>query len=195
MVYNTFRNIIYQHISWRLLYGCSQCTLAPPMMNTYMYIDGLVDLLTAENNVYWRQIGTKTKKFLGGNTLRQFNVSSKKRELTKHEGWDNKYATNRSMKKDPDSKVHGTNMGPIWGRQDPGGPHVGRINFASWGCNVLLQFQIWPKTVKLTVYRHLFKNGLGVSDTITQINDGLFHIALHINGQISKFWYSHYANI
>ena len=24
-----------------------------------------------------------------------------------------------------DSKVHGANMGPIWGRQDPGGPHVG----------------------------------------------------------------------
>ena len=23
---------------------------------------------------------------------------------------------------DPDSKVHGANMGPIWGRQDPGGP-------------------------------------------------------------------------
>ena len=25
----------------------------------------------------------------------------------------------------PDSKVHWANMGPIWGRQDPGGPHVG----------------------------------------------------------------------
>ena len=24
----------------------------------------------------------------------------------------------------PNSKVHGGNMGPIWGRQDPGGPHV-----------------------------------------------------------------------
>ena len=24
----------------------------------------------------------------------------------------------------PDSKVHGANMGPIWGRQDPGRPHV-----------------------------------------------------------------------
>ena len=24
-----------------------------------------------------------------------------------------------------DSKVHGANMGPIWGHQDPGGPHVG----------------------------------------------------------------------
>ena len=32
----------------------------------------------------------------------------------------------------PDSKVHRTNMGPIWGRQDPGGPHVGRMNFAIW---------------------------------------------------------------
>ena len=24
----------------------------------------------------------------------------------------------------PDSKVHGSNMGPTWGRQDRGGPHV-----------------------------------------------------------------------
>ena len=29
----------------------------------------------------------------------------------------------------PDSKVHGANMGSIWGRQDPGGPHVGPTNF------------------------------------------------------------------
>ena len=34
---------------------------------------------------------------------------------------------------DPDSKVHGANMGPIWGQQDPGGPHVGPMNFAIWG--------------------------------------------------------------
>ena len=33
----------------------------------------------------------------------------------------------------PDSKVHGANMGPIWGRQDPGGPHIGPMNFAIWG--------------------------------------------------------------
>ena len=32
----------------------------------------------------------------------------------------------------PDGKVHGANMGPIWGRQDPGGPHVGPMNFAIW---------------------------------------------------------------
>ena len=33
----------------------------------------------------------------------------------------------------PNSKVHGANMGPIWVRQDPGGPHVGPVNFAIWG--------------------------------------------------------------
>ena len=32
----------------------------------------------------------------------------------------------------PDSKVHGANMGPIWGRRDPDGPHVGPMNFAIW---------------------------------------------------------------
>ena len=32
----------------------------------------------------------------------------------------------------PDSKVYGANMGPIWGRQDPGGPNVGPMNFVIW---------------------------------------------------------------
>ena len=32
----------------------------------------------------------------------------------------------------PDSKVHGANMGPIWGRQDPGGPHVDTMDFVIW---------------------------------------------------------------
>ena len=37
----------------------------------------------------------------------------------------------------PDSKVHGANMGHIWGRQDPGGPHVGPMNFANWEGSLL----------------------------------------------------------
>ena len=32
----------------------------------------------------------------------------------------------------PDSKIYGANMGSIWGRQDPGGPHDGPMNFAIW---------------------------------------------------------------
>ena len=31
-----------------------------------------------------------------------------------------------------DSKVHGANIGPIWGRQDPGGSHVGPMKFVIW---------------------------------------------------------------
>ena len=34
----------------------------------------------------------------------------------------------------PDSKAHGANMGPNWGRQDPSGPHVGPMNLAIWVC-------------------------------------------------------------
>ena len=40
----------------------------------------------------------------------------------------------------PDSKVHGAIMGPIWGRQDPGGPHVGPMSFAIWA---LMEHKIW----------------------------------------------------
>ena len=33
----------------------------------------------------------------------------------------------------PNSKAHGANMGPTWGRQDPGGSHVGHMNLAILG--------------------------------------------------------------
>ena len=43
-----------------------------------------------------------------------------------------------SITKNPDSKVHGANVGSIWGRQDPGGPHVGHMDFAIWELQLLL---------------------------------------------------------
>ena len=33
---------------------------------------------------------------------------------------------------DPDSKVHGANMGPTWVLSAPDGPHVGPMNLAIW---------------------------------------------------------------
>ena len=42
----------------------------------------------------------------------------------------------------PDSKVLGANMGPIWGRQDTGGTHVGPMNFAIWIHKIGLMFKI-----------------------------------------------------
>ena len=44
----------------------------------------------------------------------------------------------------PDSKVHGANMGPIWGRQDPGGPHVGPMNLAIWD-SIDLYFSVYSR--------------------------------------------------
>ena len=32
----------------------------------------------------------------------------------------------------PDSKVHAAIMGPTWGRQDPGRPHVDPMNLVIW---------------------------------------------------------------
>ena len=41
------------------------------------------------------------------------------------------------MGDNPNNKVHVENMGPILGRQDPGGPHVGPMNLAIWEVSLL----------------------------------------------------------
>ena len=47
----------------------------------------------------------------------------------------------------PDSKVCGANMGPVWGRQDPGGPHVGRMNIIIW----VFILAIWAKSDEMII--------------------------------------------
>ena len=42
--------------------------------------------------------------------------------------WDR----SRKRRTNPDSKVHGANMGPTWVLPAPGGPHVGPINLVIW---------------------------------------------------------------
>ena len=48
-----------------------------------------------------------------------------------------------------DSKVHGANMGPIWGRHDPGGPQVGPMNFAIWVVRKMAAILSWPPCVNI----------------------------------------------
>ena len=52
----------------------------------------------------------------------------------------------------PDSKVHGVNMEPIWGRQDPGGPHVGPMNFAIWEAFIPFHLIDRPRSVCLMAH-------------------------------------------
>ena len=41
----------------------------------------------------------------------------------------------------PDNKVYGANMGPTWGRQDPGGSHVGNMSLVIWAHPCWLYFR------------------------------------------------------
>ena len=75
------------------------------------------------------------------------------------------------MKGFPDSKVHGANMGPIWGRQGPGGPHVGPMNFAIWGLywhiyTVLCRYStvnFHPKSSQMTPHSSSVRARYGMS--------------------------------
>ena len=52
---------------------------------------------------------------------------------------------------EPDSQVHGANVGPTWGRQDPGGPHVGPMNFVIWEVLVTIATRARSNTYNLVV--------------------------------------------
>ena len=60
----------------------------------------------------------------------------------------------------PDSKVFGANMGPIWGRQYPGGPHVGpmNMNFAIWVGIFWVEFQRIPLKCHTKYLTHTLKD-------------------------------------
>ena len=72
----------------------------------------------------------------------------------------------------PDSKVRWANMGPIWGRQDSGGPHVGPINFATW--------DYIPRKIMVCNCLPMYKLMYGSYHVI-----GSFPLANYLHGQIS----------
>ena len=61
----------------------------------------------------------------------------------------------------PDSKIHGVNMGPTWGRQDPGGSHVGPTNLAIWAVMWLYFYHYspdqWPMILMLPMSYNLLQ--------------------------------------
>ena len=69
----------------------------------------------------------------------------------------------------PDSKVHGAYMGPTWGRQDPGGPHVVPIIPIIW-VHIACMFGQKAYTV-YTIGGILFANTLESSWHVKNICD------------------------
>ena len=66
----------------------------------------------------------------------------------------------------PDNKVHGVNLGPIWSRQDPGGPHVGPMNFALW----VLLYQIGLRYIE-SLYQYSNRHSDLCSEILKSIAD------------------------
>ena len=81
----------------------------------------------------------------------------------------------------PDRKVHGANMGPIWGRQDPGGPHVGPMNFAIWDTIRLNCLPVGKLALWIPVFKSLSKPSIlatmfemPIFYALVHTHDGLF---------------------
>ena len=84
----------------------------------------------------------------------------------------------------PDSKYHGADIGPIWGRQDPDGPHVGHMNFAIWvvvrNWKILTLLYWHHHTVCLFLCVHIHTCMM-----LFQVSDSDIHEALYEHNEFS----------
>ena len=86
----------------------------------------------------------------------------------------------------PDSKVHGAQMGPIWDRQDPGGLHVGPMNFAIW-----VGLTHFPMDKMATIPRRIFSDAFLAATK--QLNEWYFpsvclSVCLSVCPSVTPFW-------
>ena len=86
----------------------------------------------------------------------------------------------------PDSKVHGANMGPIWGRQDPGGPHVGPMNLVIW----VDQYHACWRHITRQIARPWFNIKMHCGDKMT-VRSSYLHNRISYTGKMtSLYWKS-----
>ena len=81
----------------------------------------------------------------------------------------------------PDNKVHGDNMGPIWGRQDTGGPHAGPMNFATW-----VEATVMPDGSKQQTEPMLIRDILHALQNLCNLNGCYMSLGIRINNSIFK---------
>ena len=96
-------------------------------LNMYCYIRNLDNkILHSSKQLPEKDCRSRACNFTNGTIWTICGISVWNRNLIKsHWELKNQYDYR-------DNKVHGANMGPIWGWQDPGGPHVGHVNLALW---------------------------------------------------------------
>ena len=97
------------------------------------------------------------------------------------------YCWEQSSMKFPYNKVHGANMGSIWGRQDPGGPPAGLMNFATWVESKHKHF-----VLKKMYTEYSLKNTpiLCKSQCVQSLKKNVYHWAAY---SISLYWLRHFC--
>ena len=83
---------------------------------------------------------TRTK-FLNQNITTALSGLITKHHYPHHHSVKTKQLTSIHRWLTPDSKFYGANVGPIWGRQDPGGPQVGPMNLVIWDFSLSVKFK------------------------------------------------------
>ena len=57
----------------------------------------------------------------------------------------------KSKTDNPDNKIHEANVGHVWGRQEPDGPHVGHKKLAIWELYSWCDYLIDTATIRVRV--------------------------------------------
>ena len=80
----------------------------------------------------------------------------------------------------PDSKVHGTNMGPTWVLSVPGRPHVGLMNLAIWDTNDFILWRTYQQLWLQLIFDMACHPGRPITGTTIVVSD-LFVAVNHLN--------------
>ena len=124
-------NPLYSHLKMLITPRVTPC-LMPPIRHAWRHTSVSVALCDKTHK------GTSNVE--GDSLPRRQHLSSWPFIDEKHKLWTKNQLTmtdslslplSLSPSLSPGTKVHGANMGPISGRQDPGGPHVGPMNLLS----------------------------------------------------------------
>ena len=156
---------MWRQRSWSTLVRVMVCCLTAPSLylNQCWLFDGSVQWHLREKNFILSARATILFNELKNYRFKISATSSRGQWVDLHTPQDSRLVqqlvwTNRKMKAAPDSKVHVANMGPIWGRKDPSGLHVGPMKFAIWGPIVFIGVVSFAccSYLKLNKFEHSF---------------------------------------
>ena len=117
-------NIMFHNPLLSLYFSRSRCSVRNRLFYLYMFLN--------DNGIFWATIGLINTNDTTVGMPQCVRCEPTLAHCSMFTGTLPRWAKIAVTDGYPDSKVHGANVGPIWGRQDPGGTHVGPMNFAIW---------------------------------------------------------------